>query len=92
MPFSFFQATFSHQLFRLITIFPAFPNPTPPPRHPADAVPMSLVNLRGHPTADAFGGDELTAGDLLLSIYIQTCDIPDKWGENEDELMNKKPL
>jgi hypothetical protein len=85
MPFSFFQATFSHQLFRL-TIFPAFPNSAP--SHPADAVPMSLVDLRGHPTADAFGGDELTAGDLLLSIYIQTCDIPDKWGENEDELMN----
>jgi hypothetical protein len=71
MPFSFFQATFSHQLFGLITIFPTMSQPkNPPPRHPADAVPMSLVDLRGHPAADAFGGDQLTAGDLPLSIYI----------------------
>ena len=43
----------------------------------ADAAPLSLVDLRGHPAADAFGGDQLAAGDLLLSIDIQTCESHD---------------
>ena len=50
------------------TPFPAIPSHPP---HLSDPRPLSHVDLRGDPGADALGGNQLTAGDLHLLVHVE---------------------
>ena len=50
---------------------------------------MSLVNLWGHPAANAFGGYQLTCWDLLLHVHIQTHGVPFPTGFRSSSQLRK---